>query len=169
MSKTSFKVEDDKKTLIVERVFKAPKQKVWEAYTKAEFLEKWWGPRGWETTVKEFDFSEGGEWFYIMKCVDKDQGEWFGKESCGKAVYDNIKPYDSFAYTDYFCDIDGKIDESLPASYTVLSLIENENGETKLVTKTSYDTAKDLEQVLEMGMKEGFEMTLDRLEEFLTS
>jgi len=167
MSKTTFTVADDKKTLLVERTFNAPKHKLWNAYTDADALAQWWGPIGWETEVKRFDFSEGGEWLYIMKCVDENQGEWFGQLSAGKAVYSNIQPEDSFEYTDYFTDEQGVINEAMPASRTVLTLNENEDGSTKLVTKTAYDTEAALKQVLEMGMEEGFGQTLDRLDDFV--
>ncbi len=167
MNKSNFTVSDDKKTLIMERTFNSTKDKFWDAYTEAEALEKWWGPVGWETEVKKLDFSEGGSWFYIMKCVDENQGEWFGKTSAGIAVYKNIKPKDSFEYTDYFADDDGNIKSDMPSALTTFELRDNQNGTTTLITKTSYDTEDGLKQVLEMGMEEGFAQTLDRLEEYL--
>ncbi len=169
MSQSTFIVEEDKKSLTVTRVFNAPKDKVWEAYTTAELIEKWWGPIGWETTVKKLDFEEGGEWIYAMKCNDERQVDWYGKESWGKTVYKDIDPKNSFAYTDYFCDTEGNIMPDMPVSHSVIEFEELEDGKTKLVMHTSYENPEELKKVLEMGMQEGFEMTLDRLEEFVTN
>ena len=48
MSDTTFTIQDDKKTLVIDRVFPAERSKVWEAWTTPELFAKWWGPRGWE-------------------------------------------------------------------------------------------------------------------------
>ena len=167
MAKTNFTVVDDGKSLLMERTFSASKDKLWHAYTDAEALAKWWGPIGWETEVKKLDFSEGGEWIYVMKCVDENQGEWFGQTSAGKTVFSNIKPGDSMQYTDYFTDEEGNINEEMPSSLTTLIFTENEDGTTSLKATTTYETAEALKQVLEMGMEEGYGQTLDKLEEFV--
>lgn len=75
MNETKFTIQDDNKTLVVERVFYAPRSKVWAAWTTPELFVKWWGPNGWETTVKHMDFKEGGYLLYGMKCEDPEQTE----------------------------------------------------------------------------------------------
>jgi uncharacterized protein YndB with AHSA1/START domain len=166
MAKTTFTITDDKKTLVIERTFEAPKSKVWQAYTEADKLEKWWGPTGWETEVKEMDFRDGGHWLYCMTCKDEAQGEWFGKSSCGKGVYDNIKPEDLLGYTDYFADENGKVTPGMPTSHTLLELVEKD-GATTITSTLEFESEEALKQVLEMGMKEGFEQTWDNLEIYL--
>lgn len=166
MNKTVFTVASDRKTLIVERRFNARKSKVWDAYTRPELVAKWWGPRGWETEIKHMDFSDGGYWHYGMRCLDPEQGEWYGKTTWGKATFENIKPQDSFEYTDEFCDENGVVTPGMPTSRTVL-ILKEENGVTTVTGRTEYETPEALAQVLEMGMEEGFSQTWDRLEEFL--
>ena len=80
-------------TLIMERLFKAPRQLVFEAFSTPAHLEKWWGPSGWETKVYSFDFKPGGIWHYCMTCVDKEQGVFYGMESWGKSTFIDIDPY----------------------------------------------------------------------------
>ncbi|MBH1980385.1 SRPBCC domain-containing protein, partial [Candidatus Saccharibacteria bacterium] len=46
--------------LIIEYTANGPKDKVWKAYADKDWFEKWWGPEGWETTAKEFNFAPGG-------------------------------------------------------------------------------------------------------------
>lgn len=166
MSESTFTILDDKMTLVVERTFQAERSKVWAAYTTADLLEKWWGPTGWETEVKEMEFRDGGHWLYCMVCKDKNQGEWFGQSSCGKGVYDSISPEDSFAYTDYFTDENGVETPGMPSSRTVLHFIES-NGSTTITSTSIFESPEALKQVIEMGMKEGFDQTWDRLEAFL--
>lgn len=164
MSET--KVTKEGRTLTIVRVIKAPKDKVWQAYTDADIFAKWWGPNGWETTVKHMDFIPGGYLLYGMKCVDKDQGEWYGQTSWGKAGYDIIDPKDSFTYTDYFSDEDGKINQSLPATKVEMKF-EEQGGQTKLTSISTFSSEEDLNKVLEMGMEEGIKQTIDRLADLL--
>lgn len=166
MSKTHFTKDAENKMLTIERVFDAPREKVWQAYTDAKAITKWWGPRGWETTVKELEFKPGGTWIYCMKCVDENQGEFYGQESCGKAVYESIDEPNEFTYRDYFADADGNIDEDMPAMTITLQFIE-QDGKTKLVSRSIFDTLEGYEKVIAMGVEQGFEETLDRLEEYV--
>lgn len=168
MTETKFTVKEDKKTLVIERVFPAPRSKVWTAFTTPELLAKWWGPRGWNTTIKHMEFKPGGYQHYGMKCEDPNQGEWFGKYSWGKSTYKEINPEDSFIYTDEFCDENGTPTPGMPAMDISMEFIE-ENGATRIVSTTIYDKAEDLEQTLAMGMKEGLTETWDRLEEFVSA
>lgn len=168
MSKTTFTVNDDQKTLVVKRTFGAPKSRVWDAYSKPELLVQWWGPNGWDTEIKTMEFKVGGHWHYCMRCVDKAQGDYFGMESWGKATYTAITPQDSIIYDDEFCNENAEPVPGMPVSHTTLVLTE-EAGSTHLVSTTSYDTPEALKQVLEMGMEEGFTQTLDRLETLVTS
>lgn len=147
----------------IERVINAPKDKVWAAFAEPEIFKQWWGPEGWSTTLKHFDFAEGGYTLYGMKCEDKNQGDFYGQESWGKFAYGAITPKDSIAYTDYFCDDNGNTNEDLPAAETTITLDET-NGMTKITSVTTYNTEAELQQVLQMGMEEGIKQTLNRLE-----
>jgi uncharacterized protein YndB with AHSA1/START domain len=54
------------RTLIVERVFKAPPERVFRAWTDPAILVKWWGPEGFETPEHAMDVREGGAWRTVM-------------------------------------------------------------------------------------------------------
>jgi uncharacterized protein YndB with AHSA1/START domain len=167
MNKTTFTVADDKKTLVMTRDFTIAKAKLWAAYTEKDLFEQWFAPAGWEVTSKTFDFVEGGQNIYVMKCVDESQGEWFGKTSAGKMVFSNISPNDMFVYTDYFADEEGNVNQEMPSSKSTLQLTENTIGVTTLHITTEYETPDTLNQVLAMGMEQGYGETLDKLEELL--
>jgi uncharacterized protein YndB with AHSA1/START domain len=165
VEKTKVTKDRATKTFIMERVFDASLDRVWKAWTTDE-INQWWGPRGWETTTKHMDFTPGGYWLYGMKCVDENQGEWFGQESWGKSIYEEIEAPKKIVYTDYFSDGDGKINEDMPPSTTSLEFFE-EDGKTRVVSTSVFTTEEGFDQVIEMGMEEGASQTWDRLADLL--
>ena len=167
MDKTTFTILDDNKTLRMERIFPTDKHQLWRAYADTTMLAQWFSPQGWSTEVKLHDFVDGGEYIYVMRCDDKSQGEWYGTTSAGKMVFSRISPEDSFEYTDYFTDDEGNVNDELPSSRSVVTLSTTGDNSTKLTVDTYYETEEGLKTVLEMGMKEGYAQTLDKLEELL--
>lgn len=166
MEKTNITKNRETRELIMDRVFDAPRDAVWGAWSDPEKLAKWWGPRGWETTIKEFKFEPGGTWHYGMKCVDENQGEWYGKESWGKANFEEIDEPNSFTYTDYFSDADGNINPEMPGLVIKVSFTE-EDGKTRVVSSSVFETVEDYDKVIAMGVEQGAAETWDRLAEFV--
>jgi len=162
----SYKVED--KTLTLERIFNAPRELVFQAFSEKKHLKHWWGPRGWGMPVCNVDFRIGGVWYYCMKCEDENQGEFYGMESWGKAIYSEIQVPEKIVYTDYFSDSEGNIEETMPSTVSTLTFIEVEGG-IKVINTGEYATVEDLKQVLDMGMLQGITETWDRLGEYLES
>jgi uncharacterized protein YndB with AHSA1/START domain len=167
MDKTKVTKDLDAKTLTIERSFDAPKEKLWRAYSDKDWFVQWWGPEGWETTVKEFDFKPGGRNHYCMKCVDEKQGEWYGQESWGIMKYESIDEPDGFDYLDYFSDPEGNINEDMPTITVSIELRETD-GKTTLVTVCKAETAEEIEKLVGMGMVEGFSSSADKLERLVT-
>lgn len=156
----------ENKTLTIEREFDAPKDKVWQAWADKATFEKWWGPEGWETTAKEFNFTPGGRVHYGMHCIDENQGEWYDKWSWGAMEITEIDDTNSFTYVDYFSDEAGTLNKEMPALTIVNSFIEQDDT-TKLVSVSQADSAEQIEQLLQMGMVEGFTSQLLKLDALL--
>ncbi len=152
--------------IVLERVFNAPRELVFKVFSDGEHLKQWWGPRGWDITVSDMDFRPGGQWHYCMKCLDPNQGDFYGMESWGKSVYKEIDEPEKIVYIDYFSDAEGNIAEGMPAT-TVTLTFEELDGKTKLVNRGVYESAEALQSVIDMGMEEGITQTWDRLEEYL--
>jgi uncharacterized protein YndB with AHSA1/START domain len=157
---------ENEKVLVMERVFEAPCELLFEMYKMPAHLRHWWGPRGWELPVCTVDFRPGGAWFYCMKCVDRNQGQYYGTQSCGKAVYREIAEPGKLRYTDYFTDEAGNIDEAMPSNEVLVEFID-QGGRTKLVSRSEPASAQALQSLLDTGMLQGFTETWDRLEEYL--
>jgi uncharacterized protein YndB with AHSA1/START domain len=63
--------------IVVSRVIRAPRELVFEAFTEVRHLSQWWGPEGFSTTTRGFEFRVGGEWDFVMHGPDgTDYQEW---------------------------------------------------------------------------------------------
>lgn len=140
------------------RAFRAPRDRVWQMWTQAEHLAHWWGPEGWTLPVCEIDFRVGGRWFYCMQGPEM--------RSCGLATYHEIDAPARIVYTDAFADDDGNVLEDLPCGQTTLTF--SEGGDTTTIRGvTRYDSQGQRDAILDMGVKEGLDQTLNRLEAYL--
>ena len=153
----------ENKTLTLERDFDAPKDKVWKAYADKEAFEKWWGPEGWQTTTLEFNFVSGGRIHYAMKCVDENQADWFGKTEYGVMLIETVDDGNSFSYKDYFSDEAGTLNQEMPV-LTIKNEFIEQDGKTKFVSNSVADSAEQIEQLIQMGMTEGFSSQLSKLD-----
>ncbi|MFC0211030.1 SRPBCC domain-containing protein [Paenibacillus chartarius] len=158
---------EDEKVLVLERVFDAPRELVYRMFSEAEHLRHWWGPRGWEVTHCVVDFRPGGAWHYCFKCMDRNQGDFYGMESWGKGLYHDIESPERIVYDDYFSDAEGNLNTEMPATACTLLFEEEEDGKTRLINRAEYATADNLKMVMDMGMLQGITETWDRLEERL--
>lgn len=165
-TKMTLKIEGNE--LVLEREFDAPKALIFKAFSEAEHLKHWWGPRGWTLTVCNIDFRVGGTWHYCMKCLDENQGDFFGYESWGKAIYQEIVQDEKIVYVDYFSDAEGNEAPGMPSTQSTLTFEEN-NGKTKLINRAQYSSVEALKTVLDMGMEQGITETWDRLAEYVSS
>lgn len=154
-----FLVDEEQKTLTIRKEFAAPRQLVWDCYTKSELLDRWFAPKPLTTETRSMDFREGGHWHYAM--VEPD-----GKKHWGRLDYQGINPIDSFEAHDGFCDASGALNSKLPRSHWEVTFTDV--GERSMVqTVVTYASADDLKTVVAMGMKEGMTSTLERLDELL--
>ncbi len=157
--KTTYTVLPETNQLIAERSFAAPKSKVWKYYTTAELLDKWWGPEPYKAITKSFDFSEGGHWHYIMSGPGGDAHYCINN-------YKTIHPEDSFTALDAFANEDWSIKTDMPSSDWEVTFAENgDMTDVKVVLTCS--SKENLDALIEMGMKEGFNQGLDQLEALL--
>jgi uncharacterized protein YndB with AHSA1/START domain len=156
-----FSVNQENRTITVKREFAADLPIVWDAFTKAERLDKWWAPKPWKARTKKLDFREGGQWSYAMLGPA-------GEEHWAIVNYTNIQPRKKFSGVDAFADKDGNINKELPQATWEVSFTDQ--GDTTLVTtRINYDDQAQLEKYLEMGFKEGYTKSMEGLDELLAS
>jgi len=63
--------------IVISRAIAAPPEVVFEAFTEVRHLSRWWGPEGFTTTTRSFEFRVGAEWDFVMHGPDgTDYQEW---------------------------------------------------------------------------------------------
>src|SRR3712207_6450568 len=74
---TAAQSETADREVVVSRVIDAPPELVFEAFTEVRHLSRWWGPEGFTTTTRSFEFRVGGVWDFVMHGPDgTDYPEW---------------------------------------------------------------------------------------------
>src|SRR3954447_5269577 len=56
--------------IVISPAIDAPRELVFEAFTEVRHLSRWWGPEGFTTTTRSFEFRVGGEWAFVMHGPD---------------------------------------------------------------------------------------------------
>lgn len=163
LGKMSSKVKGQ--SLIVEQVFPASRERVFEAFTDAEQLKQWWGPLGWELTYCKLDARPDGEWHFCMTCTDKSK-EYAGQQSWGKAFYTEVEAPKRLAYRDCFSNEQGEVDDSLPEALVTIDFVEQAKF-TRVVSETRYAAKEELDNVLKMGLVNGISETWMKLDQYL--
>jgi uncharacterized protein YndB with AHSA1/START domain len=151
-----FTVDKSTNSVFVNREFDAELSLVWDAFTKQEILDQWWAPKPWTSKTKFMDFKVGGRRFYAMVSPE-------GQEHWCIQDFTSISPKTNFKFSDAFADRDENLINELPGSNWDLNFTEH-NGTTTLRITVKHKTLADLEQIIQMGFKEGFTMTLNELE-----
>jgi uncharacterized protein YndB with AHSA1/START domain len=157
--KTKYTRKPESLQVVAERSLAAPRNKVWEYWTTAELLDKWWGPEPYKTVTKSFDFSEGGRWHYSMRGPEGDV-HW-----C-MVIYHSITPEENFTATDAFCDEGGNTNTELPTNEWDTTF-RDENGTTKVTVVITFKSEADMQKLVEMGFEQGFDIGLSQLEKLL--
>ncbi len=156
-----FTVDKTSNTVFVNREFAADRSRVWDAFTKQEFLDRWWAPKPWLSKTKRMDFAVGGRRFYAMVSPE-------GQEHWSIQDFTSISATTNFKFFDAFADKDENINSALPSAEWDLSFTE-QHGTTTVKITIKHKTLADLEQIIQMGFKEGFTMTLNELANILTN
>jgi uncharacterized protein YndB with AHSA1/START domain len=86
--------------LVLERVFNAPLEKVWQAWAEPENFKLWWGPRDYTCPAASIEFVEGGKFLACMRSSE-------GKDFWSTGTYRKIDPHSRITYVDSFSDDKG--------------------------------------------------------------
>jgi uncharacterized protein YndB with AHSA1/START domain len=144
---------------IASRVFDAPRELVFGAFSDCAQLARWWGPKGWTLPVCDIDFRAGGTWRY---CMQSPAGEM----ACGASTYHEIVKPERIVFTDTFTDEDGNRSADTPETVVTVTFSERD-GRTTLTSHAAFTSARDLQFAIDLGMAQGLTETWDRLEAFL--
>ena len=152
-----FTVDKAKKTVTIVREFAAELSLVWDAYTKPEILDQWWGPKPMASRTKFMNFEVGGRRFYAMVSPE-------GQEHWSIQSYTSINPKTNFKFFSVFADKDEN-PQSLGSEWD-FSFSEH-NGTTKVSIIIYNESLARLEKMIEMGTLQGCAMQFKNLDEVL--
>ncbi|MBP9195718.1 MAG: SRPBCC domain-containing protein [Saprospiraceae bacterium] len=154
-----FTVDKITKTVFIDREFAAELSLVWDAFTKPEILDQWVAPKPWRSKTKYMNFKVGGRRFYAMVSPE-------GLERWSIQEYTSITPKTNFKMYNTFADKDEN--PELPGSEWEYNFSE-QNGITKVSIIIKNESLDRLEKMIEMGFVEGFKMSINNLDNLLTT
>ena len=147
--------------MVVTRIFDAPRELVWKAWTDPKYVMQWWGPKGFTSPSCKMDFRVGGKFLYCMRSPD-GQEMWTGGE------YHEIVPHEKIVASMYFADAAGnKVEpahygiehEAIDDAYDVITFEDFGNGQTKL----TYIGNETMEDANNSGQVEGWNQILEKV------
>jgi uncharacterized protein YndB with AHSA1/START domain len=142
------------RVLVITRVFDAPRELVFKAWTQPEHMARWFGPRGFDSKVLKHDLRPGGS--YRIHMLGPDGDHW------SQGVYREVVPPERLAMTFGWADANGN--RTRPET-TLTLLFEDVGGKTKLTLHNAVFesvTARDMHN-------EGWTSSLDCLAEYLAT
>ena len=157
---------------VISRVFDAPRDLVWKAWTEPERLLKWWGPRDFEILSAKVDLRVGGIFLYHLRSPD-------GLEIWGKFAYREISPPKKLVYINSFSDPAGGttrapfFDGKWPLEILSTVTLAAEGKKTKVTINWLPYSATEIErktfEEAASSMQQGWSGTLENLTDYLAA
>lgn len=155
MGKATVTVQkENPQTVVIERTFDAPRDKVFKAFTTKELVEKWWVGPGYTVDVQKLDAHDGGSWSFVQ--TNKE-----GQEFAFHGSFHKVSP----EMTIQTFEFDG-LPEYGHASLDKMMLTEVD-GKTYMRVESTYMSVADLNGMLQSGMEDGMQNTYNQLDEVL--
>jgi uncharacterized protein YndB with AHSA1/START domain len=142
--------------IVMTRVFDAPRNLVFDAFTKPDLLKRWLlGPPGWSMPVCEIDLKVGGRYRYVWR---RDAN---GTEMACGGVYREIVVPERLVQTERFDN------PWYPGESLITTVLDEEGGKTALTATMLYESRDARDTILKSGMESGVAASYDRLAELL--
>jgi len=136
--------------IVATRVVDAPREHVFEMFTDRQHVARWWGPKGFTSTIDEMDVRPGGVWRFVMHGPD-------GIDYKNKIVYDEIARPERLVYT-----------HTGGAQFQATATFTSYGEKTVLAMRMLFESSRERDRVVKkFGAIEGLSQTLDRLEVYV--
>jgi uncharacterized protein YndB with AHSA1/START domain len=148
---------NDPRSIIGTRVFGAPRELVFSAFTDPKHPAQWWGPDGFTLTTHSHDFRPGGVWRFVMHGPD-------GRDYQNRVTYDKIDPPKRIVYR-Y-----GGGDDVEPVQFNTTITFEEVGDKTRITWHGRFPSAAERDRVIkEYGADKGLMQTMARLAEHVAT
>jgi len=143
-------------TVTLTRVYDAPRDLMWRAWTDPKHMAQWFGPRGFTSSVPELDVRVGGNLRIVMHGPD-------GNDYPMKGVFREVVPPERLVFSNIAVDNDGN--HLLEGETTVI--LEAQGAKTKLTLRTYAKGLVPMAPQMLAGMEAGWSQSLDKMEELV--
>src|SRR5665213_2520091 len=147
-----------------ERIYDAPLQAVWQAWTDPNKLKQWWGPNDVSIPECEVDLRVGGRIYIVMEATEA-MGAYKGTRWPMKGEYTLVEKNSKLSYA-VKAWVEGAEETTEIDQVTELTLTDD-NGKTKLKLKATINKIGPDAKMAVEGMQHGFNQQLDKLDKFL--
>jgi uncharacterized protein YndB with AHSA1/START domain len=142
--------------IIVSRTIAGPRRLVFQAYTEVRHLARWWGPDGFTTTTRSFEFRPGGVWDFVMHGPD-------GTDYPNRIEWLEIVPPERLVF------LHGERPDDPRAFVSTVTLVERA-GATEVTMRAVFKSKAQRDEAVErFGAVEGGRQTLGRLEAYVST
>jgi uncharacterized protein YndB with AHSA1/START domain len=154
--------------LVIERVFDAPRELVWKAWSDPAMAQRWWGPKDFTAPAAEIDFRVGGRCLLAMQSPAFNEG----RPIWSVGVYREIVPFERIVVTDSFADEDGNVVPAthygmtgdFPLEMLITVTFEDQDGKTKMTLRHEGLPTSDIQDA-----GSGWNQSFDKLATALTN
>jgi uncharacterized protein YndB with AHSA1/START domain len=145
------------RTVVITRIFDAPRELVFKTWTDPVHLARWWGPKGFTNPICEVDLRVGGALHIVMRAPD-------GAEHPMRGVFRTIDPPARLVFENIAVDREGKV---LLEGLTTVTFAEHRAGATELTVESRAVGRVDYAWRMLEGMEIGWTQSIDRLSAYI--
>jgi uncharacterized protein YndB with AHSA1/START domain len=144
--------------ITITRIFDAPPELVWKAWTEPEHFMRWWGPKDFTSPACKIDLRVGGVYLACMRSPE-------GQDFWSTGTYREIVVPERIVYTDSFADAEGNVvpathygmGADIPLELLVTVTLEPYEGKTKLTLRHAGLPAGEMSDQTSAGWNESFD------------
>jgi uncharacterized protein YndB with AHSA1/START domain len=143
--------EQEDREVVCSRLFDAPREEVFRAFTDPDRLKHWWGPNGFTNTFDRFDLRPDGVWTFVMHGPD-------GTDYRNERVFIEVVPPERVVMEN----------RAAPHEFRMTMIYDDRDGKTLLTWRMRFESAAELDQIRAVIVPAG-EENFDRLRDLLAS
>jgi uncharacterized protein YndB with AHSA1/START domain len=164
MAKNNVISERGKQEIVITRIFDAPRELVWKAWTDPKHFQRWWGPKDYTCPFCQMDLRVGGKYLNCMRSPE-------GQEYWSTGVYREIIPMERIVFTDCFADEQGNVvpathygmSADFPLEMLVTVIFEDSGNKTKMTLKHVDLPIGEMTEQTGAGWNESFDKLAESL------
>ncbi|OGU39753.1 MAG: ATPase [Ignavibacteria bacterium GWB2_35_12] len=150
--------------LVITRIFVAPRELVWRAWTEPNYATKWWGPKDFTAPVCKIDLRVGGKYLFCMRAPE-------GKDYWSTGVYREIVEHERLVCTDSFADEHGNVVPAthygmvgdFPLEFEVTVILDDIKGKTMMTLNHKGMPAGEMGDMASQGWNQSFDKLAESL------